>query len=911
MPAGNLTDADRTSPLRLPHPAYVIYTSGSTGRPKGVVVPHCGLASFSAAEVERFAVRPGDRVLQYSSPSFDASVLELCMSLPVGAAVVVPPPGPLLGERLAEVLGGRQVTHALIPPAALATVPAAELSDFRTVVVGGEACTAELVHRWAPGRRMINAYGPTESTVVSTWSEPLAPGAGPPPIGRPILNTRTYVLDGALRPVPVGVAGELYVAGTGLARGYLNRPGLTAERFVPNPFGGPGSRLYRTGDVVRWTAGGELEFVGRADDQVKIRGFRVELGEVRAVLVRHTDIAEAVVVAQQGAGYKRLVAYLVPEVGSTVPSTTALRELLARSLPDYMVPSAFVPLEALPLSPNGKLDRRALPAPDAGGTGESPYVPPSSPTEQALAGVWADVLGLDRVGVQDNFFALGGDSILSIQAVSRARQAGLRLTPKDLFLHQTIASLAPVVTGLDSGESDRRPVVGPVPLTPIQHWFFRAHRVNPHRFNQATLLELGEEPAADALERAFAALLAHHDVLRSRFERSGGEWRQLIPPVEPARVLERHDLSDVDSDEQLPAMEKVADGVHAGFDLGRGRLVEAVLFERGPGRRPMLFVAAHHLVVDGVSWRILLDDLATAYRQAVRGEPVDLGPKTTSVKDWSERLREHVHAGGFDHEVEHWVNASTADPLPVDHPLGNALAPATAAAPVGTVSVRLDAADTEALLRGAPTAYRTGINDVLLAALAWALSRWTGRRRVAVDLEGHGREEILDGVDLSRTVGWFTTMFPVVLDVPVDGEQPEWRTLVKSVRRRLRAVPGNGLGFGALQYLGSPAVRDRLSVGLPGPQIAFNYLGQWDAHSAEPDGGLVHAEHGSLGQEDDPADRGSHLLEVVGATHGGRLAFTWYYSPDRHDRSTVESVVDGFAGALRHIARDCRGATRP
>src|SRR5215475_4456972 len=293
LPDGNLTDADRPSPLRLQHPAYVIYTSGSTGRPKGVVVTHAGLASFSAAEVERFGVRPGDRVLQFSSPSFDASVLELCMSLPAGAALVVPPPGPLLGEQLADLLAAGKATHALVPPAALATVPAAELPDFRTVIVGGEACTAELVDRWAPGRRMINSYGPTESTVVSTWSRPLAPGTGVPPIGRPIPNTRAYVLDTALRPVPLGTAGELYVAGAGLARGYLNRPGLTAARFVADPFGPPGSRMYRTGDRVRWTPDGDLEFAGRVDEQVKIRGFRIEPGEIETVLASHPAVARA------------------------------------------------------------------------------------------------------------------------------------------------------------------------------------------------------------------------------------------------------------------------------------------------------------------------------------------------------------------------------------------------------------------------------------------------------------------------------------------------------------------------------------------------------------------------------------------------------------------------------------------
>ncbi|MGH3786896.1 MAG: non-ribosomal peptide synthetase, partial [Pseudonocardiaceae bacterium] len=383
MPDRAPTDVDRRCPLVPEHLAYVIYTSGSTGRPKGVAVTHAGLASFSAAEVDRYAVAPGDRVLEFSSPSFDASVLELCMSLPAGAALVVPPPGPLLADQLAEVLAEGRVTHALIPPAALATVPPAVaekgLPHFRTLIVGGEACSGELVDRWASGRRMINSYGPTESTVVSTWTEPLSP-AGTPPIGRPIWNTRVYVLDAALRLVPMGAAGELYVAGQGLARGYLNRPGLTAQRFVANPFGSPGSRMYRTGDLVRWRVDGQLEFTGRADDQVKIRGFRIEPGEIEAVLRRDPNVADAVVVAREDQpGRKRLVAYLVG-VNGRVPTTSELRALVAGALPEYMVPSAFMVLASLPLTPNGKLDRRALPAPDAGVAGHAGYASPRTPT---------------------------------------------------------------------------------------------------------------------------------------------------------------------------------------------------------------------------------------------------------------------------------------------------------------------------------------------------------------------------------------------------------------------------------------------------------------------------------------------------------------------------------------------------
>ncbi|HEU5469563.1 MAG TPA: condensation domain-containing protein, partial [Actinophytocola sp.] len=851
-------------------------------------VTHAGLASFSAAEVAHFQVRPGDRVLEFSSPSFDASVLELCMSLPAGAALVVPPPGPLLGEQLAEVITTRGVTHALIPPVAMATVPDVPLESFRTLIVGGEACSADLVNRWSAGRRMINAYGPTESTVVTTWSEPLAAGTSAPPIGRPIWNTVVHVLDANLRPVPVGVPGELYVTGAGLARGYLDRPGLTAERFVANPYGPPGSRMYRTGDLVRWSRDGVLEFAGRIDDQVKIRGFRIELGEIETVLLRHPAVTEAVAAVRQAdGGHKRLVAYVVGG------SPAELRDYLGEHLPGHMIPSAFVVLDKIPLSPNGKVNRDALPVPDPASTGTGAvHVPPEGPVETALCEIWADVLGVPTVGRTDNFFALGGDSILSIQVVARARQRALRLTTKDLFANQTVASLATVVSTVDDTPGERAPVVGPVPLTPIQEWFFRSGRANPHHFNQSHLTELAGRPDVAALRRALEALLVQHDALRMRFEAHSGQWHQHNAGIEPVSVLECHDLSGVSAPDA--ELERLADELHAGFDLGTGPLLKAALFDRGAEVNPLLLLVGHHAVVDGVSWRILLDDLDTAYHAALRGEEIDLGPKTTSFRDWAVRLRDHVAAGRLDHELEHWSSTVDGAVLPVT-------GSGSSDAPVGSVPVELSREDTEALLRGAPAVYRTRINDVLLAALAWSLSRWTGGSRIVLDLEGHGREDVFDGeeaVDLSRTVGWFTTLYPIALDVP-DGD---WRTLVKSVRRQLRAVPGNGFGYGALRYLGG------LTPSGPDPQVAFNYLGQFDTRAQDEGQTLYHAVHTSVGQDHDPADRPDHLIDVVGETGDGRMAFTWYYQADLLPAAQVEQAAADFAAALRGIAQECREA---
>ena len=523
--------------------------------------------------------------------------------------------------------------------------------------------------------------------------------------------------------------------------------------------------------MARWAGDGQLEFTGRLDEQVKIRGYRIEPGEIETVLAAHPGVAEAAVIAREDQpGAKRLAAYVVP-AGGQAASTAELRAHLARSLPDYMIPAAFTTLDQLPVSRHGKLDRRALPAPQTTPAAAG-YTPPRTGTERTLARIWADVLGHDEVGIHDNFFELGGDSILSIQAVSRARQEGLSYTAKDLFLHQTVADLAPHVTGAAAREdAGHQPVVGPSLLTPIQRQFFEQDRVNRHHFNQSTLLGLSDELDEQALRRALDALLAFHDALRMRFELVDGEWRGRSGPVGPADILDRRDLADVDPAAQAARMEKVADEVHASFDIERGPLLKAVLFTQREGRPRYLFLAAHHLVIDAVSWHILLDDLEMAYRQALSGQPVDLGSATTSYQDWAKRLGEHVAAGKLDAELDYWAAALGGSvALPVDRapadPRIRVQAVPVQEVPVQAVPVRLDAEETDALLRRAPTAYRTRINDVLLAALAWALSRWTGRPRVGIDLEGHGREDLLDGVDLSRTVGWFTTVYPVVLDVP-------------------------------------------------------------------------------------------------------------------------------------------------
>ncbi|MEV7094866.1 non-ribosomal peptide synthase/polyketide synthase [Amycolatopsis sp. NPDC051045] len=818
------------------HPAYVIHTSGSTGRPKGVVVAHRSAANLMAWAATDFAdvLRPGTTVVASTSLNFDVSVFEIFAPLMTGATVEIVRDVLALGEGPAA---DRPVGLVSGVPSAFAQLLAQGAVSVRpsTVVLAGEALTLHALHdirKALPDSRIANIYGPTESTVYATaWYHDTD---RTPPIGRPIAGIHAYVLDRGLRPVPVGVPGELHLGGAGVARGYLGRPGLTAGRFVADPFGEPGARMYRTGDVVRWNTQGELEYLGRADDQVKIRGFRIEPGEVAAALRQHPDVAEAVVVARTDAGHQRLVAYVVPE------APAGLREFLGASLPAHLVPSAFVPLERLPLNPSGKLDRRALPAPDwAGGTTR---VAPRTETERLLAAIWAEALGLPEVGVEDNFFELGGDSILSIRLVSEAAKAGLRITTKDVFRHQTIAALAAAAGTVAPAAAERPAATGEVVVTPIQHWFLDTDPADPDHFVQHLSVRLAVDVDEDRLRTAVNAVVAHHDALRLRFRETPEGWTQFH--AEPADV----------------------DVFGAAIDLEHGPLVSAEL------TGTTLRLAVHHLVVDGVSWRILLDDLDHAYHGR------ELGARTTSFQEWADRLAGH----SFDGDLPYW-QAIEGTQIPLDTDGANTVASTR------TVTTRLDAELTRALLQDVPGVYRTQVNDVLLAALGGALRRWSGADRVLIDLEGHGREELFDDVDLSRTVGWFTSLFPVALDVPDAGVA----SLLKSVKEQLRAIPARGLSYGVLRHLAgtAPAVTPRLS---------FNYLGRF-----EVEGELYRGLERELELSQHSGDVRAHAVDVVARVTEGRLEITWFYSAQLHEEATIRTVADDLVHGLAEIVAHC------
>ena len=808
--------------------AYTTFTSGSTGRPKGAMNSHRGIVNRLLWMQQTYPLSSADRVVQKTPLSFDDSAVELFWPLVSGACLVMARPE---GHRDSAYLRDLAARHSV---AALIFVPSmlrAFLDEdglrescgrLRHVVASGEALPPELVERFhatfPPGTAELhNLYGPTEAAVdVSSWTCERGIRRKTVPIGRPIANLRLHVLDRNLQPAPAGVPGELMVGGVGLARGYWGRPDQTADRFIPDPVSGePGQRLYRTGDLTRHLPDGAVEFLGRLDHQVKVRGFRIELEEIEGALARHPRIRQAVVLAREDRpGDKRLVAYLVTREGD--PDAAELRSFLGASLPDYMVPAAFVVLSELPLTPNGKLDRKALPAPDLGRLDPGiDYAAPRTPREAALAAIWAEVLGVERVGIHDSFFALGGDSILSIQVVSRAHRAGMRLTPRQLFLHPTVADLAPLADAAPMAVAAQGAVAGPVPLTPIQEWFFELDLAESHHWNLAVLLEVRQPTPPAVLERALGTLLLHHDALRLRFERDASGWRQRIPEIaEPPEITEpgdpvpfvHIDLVALPEPVRQAEMERCAARLHASLDLSRGPLLRAASFRLAPETPDRLLLLIHHLAVDGVSWRILVEDLATACEQLARGEAVSLPPKTTPFQEWAERLVARARSGEQDADADadaaFWqrMGGPRVPPLPFDGRGDDTIGSAK------TVEVALDARETQALLQEVPQAYRTQIEDLLLTALAQALAGWTGDRLLRVDLEAHGREELFPGVDLTRTVGWFTALFPVLLDLR-GAEEPG--AALKAVKEQLRAIPNRGVGYGLLRYLAGRPCRGR------------------------------------------------------------------------------------------------------
>ena len=880
--------------------AYVIYTSGSTGQPKGVAIEHHSPVALCHWAKQTFTTSQLSGVLAATSICFDLSVFELFVTLSVGGQVI-------LAQNALDITN----LDTVAPITLINTVPSAIAELLRvegippqvqTVNLAGEPIQNQIVQQLYEHQTIefvYNLYGPSEDTTYSTKAKLVKGATEAPSIGRPIANTQVYLLDSHLQPVPIGVPGELYIGGDGLARGYLKRRELTSEKFIHNPFCNSNSeRLYKTGDLARYLPDGNIEFLGRIDNQVKIRGFRIELGEIESVLSSHSQIQQTVVIATEDIpGHKRLVAYVVSENQSL--GTNQLREFLKQKLPDYMVPSVFVTLDILPLTPNGKVDRKSLPKPEGEITRVEEYVAPRTEIEQTLTKIWQELLLKDQVSIHDNFFEIGGDSILSIQVVSRAKNSGIQITPQQLFLHQTIAELASIAKTTVSINAQQGLVTGVAPLTPIQKWFFGQNKQEPHHYNQSVLLEIPNHLDPELIETAIGKLLQHHDALRLRFPDGASEEQQQNHSLDHNVPFSVVDLSSTPQAEQAVTLSKIATDYQSSLNLEDGPIMQVVRFNLGQDRSARLLIIIHHLAVDGVSWRILLSDLATIYQQLTEQQPIKLSAKTTAFIDWAQKLNNYAQSEILLKELDYWLNQpwSKATPLPNDY--GHSQ-PENTVGSAASVSGEFSVEETTALLGSVNQAYNTQINDILLSGLVLSLAQWTGNSTVLIDLEGHGREELFSDVDLSRTVGWFTSVFPVLLQLPSLNQPAE---VIKSIKEQLRGIPNRGIGYGLLRYLCQDTTVNQQLQTIPTAEISFNYLGQFDQVQSQT--GWKFASE-STGFNQSKKQTRDHLLEISGLVVDGKLQINWTYSSNVHNRATVEKLADNYHKALRSIIEHCQ-----
>lgn len=898
-PCDNLDHVNMANDL-----AYMIYTSGSTGKPKGVMIEHQGVCNF-ALIAEAFGIKEGSHVLQFAPFSFDASVCEIFHALLSGATLYVDTKDTVLRD-LPAYLRAHEITTVILPPSLLRAIDYSPLPKLGTIVTAGEECSRELVEIWGQGRTFVNGYGPTEATVGATLAI-LSGTEGKVTIGKPMWNKKIYILNAEHQLQPIGVPGELCIGGAGIARGYWNRPELTADKFIPNPF--HEGRIYKTGDLARWLPDGSIEYLGRIDHQLKINGHRIELNEITETLLSHPHVKEAIVVDRKDDGKAYLAAYIVlKEAGDQ----DAIRPYLQELLPEYMIPSYLTVLPELPLTPNHKIDRQALPDPRGAVQTKDDYAAPGNETEMLLAEIWQDVLKLPRVGVTDHFLALGGDSIKGIQIAARLSARHYQLEISHLYKYPTIAELAPQLKRITK-ETSQQPVAGEVCLTPIQRWFFEQKLPDEQHWNQSVLLHSEEGWEEQWVRRALVKLAEHHDALRMIYSRRGqgneditntgagdridapDHILQMNRPVEEAAFcFELREFQLESGGDAAQRIEQEAGALQRRMNLEQGILIQAAIFHAADS--DYLMIAVHHLVVDGVSWRILLEDFHALYRQLQQGQPLSLPPKTDSYKAWSEALQEYVQTEAFLTEARYWerLAETSLEALPKDGPGARDCTLQESK----LVTMVIPAAESDELLTKTHHAYGTEANDILLSALALALYHGMNVRSIAIQLEGHGREEMLPDIRVTRTVGWFTSMHPLVLCLA----SSEIGETIKLVKNAVREVPNKGAGYGVWKYFG-PGRAAYAQTGFPAPEVSFNYLGAFEA--GEVLEGLSQSAAVSIGDSISPLTKMAAPIEINGALLGGELHFTFRYNPYCFKPETMEELSSRFYSSLCEIKDHC------
>jgi amino acid adenylation domain-containing protein/non-ribosomal peptide synthase protein (TIGR01720 family) len=878
------------------HLAYVLYTSGSTGQPKGVAVQHRSITRL-VKHARYVSLDAHCCVLSAAPLTFDAATFEIWGPLLNGGRVVVLTEAVPSAQSIEECVRRDGVDTAWLTSSLFNSIVDQSIEGLRGIrqlLIGGEALSVAHVKRarWLlPEQSLINGYGPTECVTFScTYDIPtdLADEISSIPIGRPITDTQVYVLDEELQPVPVGVVGELYIAGTGLARGYFRRGGLTAAQFVANPFGAPGSRMYATGDRVRYRAEGALEYRGRVDQQVKIRGFRIEPGEVEAALLRHPALREATVVVREDRSEKQLVAYLVAAPDAVAPASNVLREFLKESLPEYMVPTLFASLLALPLTPNGKVDRERLPAPEP--ADPLLYVVPQTPTEKVLAQIFAEVLKLERVGIHDNFFELGGMSLTALRVADQAAQAGLTLTPAVLFERQTIAELAAGLAIGPGQTAEESHLEGDVPPMPIQHMFMRHWPAHLDRFTIDGAFEATQPLRPAWLQQAVIYVAAHHDALATQLMLD----TKLIQRILPAEQLQYEkcfteiDLSHLDAADEAGAFLEIGAEALRRVRGAEPPLLHAVLINRRPGQPQQFLIVAHHFVTDNWSMQILLEDIQTVYEQLAAGQTPLLLKKTTSFKVWAEQLAAYAHSRQFEVDVATWRAQRWSDygTIPLDYPEREY--------ELGTdesLSITIERNEADSLLDNILREQRAQFTEVFLAALAETLLQWTSKPAVAIDLVSSGRGTCFPGLKVARTVGWFSTSVPILLErqgtLDVNG-------MLRQAKQRVRSLPSEGLAYGVGKFLLND---DDTLVALP--QVCLNI---WGGHSRTDS--LFRMSHCTFKDQHQPVDfKRHHLIDLIITTGTHGLGMLWGYSRNLHRRETIAALAENYISHLRGVAR--------
>lgn len=900
--------------------AYLIYTSGSTGIPKGVTVAHRGLCNLAQEQFVRLATGPGSRILQCSSPCFDASIWEIVMALGASGALVLPTGRVQPDETLAQWLTTWAITHLTMPPSALSLLPEEAFTSVDTVVTAGEACPPALVTRLAPLCRFFNAYGPTESTICATME--LCREEDPQPlIGKSLTNLTVVIIDSFGEVVPDGVPGELCIGGLALARGYHQRPQRTAASFVPDSFSGQaGARLYRTGDRARRLVDGRVQFLGRIDTQVKLRGFRIEPGEIEAALSRLADVRAAAVTVRDHdeVGNGQLVAYVVPEEVSAALDLNALRDTLTERLPHYLVPHRLLPVAALPATPNGKVDYRALaevPILDQQNEGAVGRRAPRNDQERAIAAAWLAELGIANLGIDDNFFEIGGDSLMVIRVGARLKKAGWYLPARATFEKQTIAGLAPLLVPYESSRAVtlvREEQDGPVPLVPVQAFFFQRNLPNMERLTIAKLFSAPASLDEHALRRAAAAVMRHHDALTMTFQRPGGVWQQWARDTEALpEPFVTVDLTDTGPEGLETVIHEQAVTVQNSLSLSDGPLFKVALFHLPepaasgsdddqidlPPAEVRVLLVVHHLVVDGFSFQLLIGDLVTAYFQYAEDEPLRLPDSTARLQDWAWQLADFAASGSLTEEQDFWLDSERVQAPSLPRELTNDLTRNTRGSTTH-ISLALGKGMTNHLQRTIPKSMGVRITDVLMWALTSAFHRWSGQPVIRVDLVGHGREPLFDDLDLSRTVGCLSSIYPVRLELDPAGSP---MTTCRGIQAQMEAVPNMGIGYGMLRYLSKKkAIRQALDD-QPQAEIHFNYIGQLQK------GGSSRSLFGMAPESIDRAHNHDVVRPWLFNIHAGSgpngLTLDWHFSANLYRPETVTAIAAHFETSLHDLVQ--------